>query len=122
MDTETNLEAPEVEETEVIEETLEAEDNSEEETLEPETVEIELDGKKYTVPADLKDSFLMQSDYTRKTQEIAAERKALSEAKERVQQASEAEVTARAKVYAYEAAIQEYQGVLFILKLLISYQ
>jgi len=111
MDTETNLEAPEVEETEVIEETLEAEDNSEEETLEPETVEIELDGKKYTVPADLKDSFLMQSDYTRKTQEIAAERKALSEAKERVQQASEAEVTARAKVYAYEAAIQEYQGV-----------
>jgi len=113
MDTETNLPEAEVEEAaDTLE--LEATDNpelEESEASEPETVEIEINGKTYSVPADLKDSFLMQSDYTRKTQELAAERKALSEAKERVQQAGEAEVTAKARVLAYEAAISEYQGV-----------
>ena len=113
MDTETNLPEAEVEETV---DTLETEasdtpDLEESEASEPETVEIEINGKTYSVPAELKDSFLMQSDYTRKTQELAAERKALGEAKERVQQAGEAEVTARARVMAYEAAIGEYQGV-----------
>lgn len=112
MDTETNLPEAEVEELEVTE-TLEtdAEDTSEEETLEPETVEIELDGKKYTVPLDLKDSFLRQSDYTRKTQELAATRKELDDAKERVQQSGEAEVHAKAKVFAFQQAIQVYQDV-----------
>lgn len=113
MDTETNLPEAEVEEvtdtTEV--ETEDSPELEETEAVEPETVEIELDGKKYTVPLDLKDSFLMQSDYTRKTQELAAERKELVEAKERVQQAGEAEVTARAKVLAYEGALQGYQDV-----------
>jgi hypothetical protein len=36
--------------------------------------EIEQDGKKYSVPAELKESFLRQSDYTRKTQELSSER------------------------------------------------
>lgn len=38
-------------------------------------VEIELNGKQYRVPQELKDGFLMQSDYTRKTQELAAQRR-----------------------------------------------
>lgn len=37
-------------------------------------VEIEQDGKKYAVPTALKDSFLRQADYTRKTQELSGER------------------------------------------------
>lgn len=113
MDDLTNLPEAEVEEvTEAPE--IETEDSlldEESEAVEPETVDIELDGKTYKVPLDLKDSFLMQADYTRKTQEVAAERKALGEARERVQQAGEAEVNARARVVAYEAAIQQYQGV-----------
>lgn len=36
--------------------------------------EIDLDGKKYKVAAELRDAFLRQSDYTRKTQAVAAER------------------------------------------------
>jgi len=36
--------------------------------------EIEYDGEKYKVPKKLKNGFLMQSDYTRKTQELAQQR------------------------------------------------
>lgn len=51
-------------------------DNSEDEP-EPEYAEVEWNGKKYSVPADLKDGFMFQSDYTRKTQEVAEQRKAV---------------------------------------------
>lgn len=37
--------------------------------------EIEHEGKKHRVPKELKDAFLRQSDYTRKTQEVAEARK-----------------------------------------------
>lgn len=118
MDTETNPLEAEVEGNEALEQELgstEAEDlaNPDGEAGDgaEETAEIEIDGVKYKIPAALKDGFLMQSDYTRKTQEIAAERKALAEARERVQQAGEAEVNARASVIAIEAALQQYQNV-----------
>jgi len=39
--------------------------------------EIERDGKKYRIPAALKGELMMQADYTRKTQEVAAARKEL---------------------------------------------
>lgn len=48
-----------------------------EETSEPEAEdwsEVEYDGQTYKVPSALKDSFLRQADYTRKTQELAQER------------------------------------------------
>lgn len=119
MDTETtNPEAPEVDENAVIEredgstDALdEANPDAELDEGEEETVEVEKDGKTYKIPASLKDAFLMQGDYTRKTQEIAAEKKALVEARERVQQAGEAEVNAKASVIAIQAALQQYQDV-----------
>lgn len=55
-------------------------EETEEESGEPETVEVELNGETYKVPAALKDAFLMQADYTRKTQEVAETRK-IAEAK-----------------------------------------
>lgn len=45
--------------------------------LDDDTEEVEHEGKTYRVPKDLKDSFLRQSDYTRKTQEVAQERQVL---------------------------------------------
>jgi hypothetical protein len=45
--------------------------------VEAETVEIELDGKTFKVPAELKGAFLRQADYTRKTQELAASRQTM---------------------------------------------
>lgn len=115
MDTETNPAEPEVEDVAIEQEELSTEvddtANPDGEAEEIETVDVEIDGKTYTVPAELKDKFLMQSDYTRKTQEIAEVRKELTAHIERVQQAGEAEVAARAQVFAIEQAIQQYQDV-----------
>ncbi len=43
------------------------------------TDEVEHDGQKYRVPKALKGAFLMHADYTRKTQEVAEQRRALDE-------------------------------------------
>ena len=54
-----------------------ADDQTLEEVNAPAEVEVEYEGKIYTLPAELKDALLRQSDYTRKTQEVAQARKAL---------------------------------------------
>ena len=52
--------------------------------------EIEYEGAKYRVPKPLKDGFLMQRDYTRKTQEVAATRKSLEERQATLEQQAKA--------------------------------
>ena len=47
------------------------------ETLTPQEVEVEYEGKTYCLPPELKDALLRQADYTRKTQDVAKARKAL---------------------------------------------
>jgi len=42
---------------------------------EPELAEVEFNGKQYKLPPELKDAFMAQSDYTKKTQEVAEQRK-----------------------------------------------
>ena len=37
----------------------------------PEAVEVEINGRKYLVPADLRDGYMMHADYTTKTQSLA---------------------------------------------------
>jgi len=44
-----------------------------------ETDEVEHEGRKYRVPKALKPAFMMNADYTRKTQEVAEQRRALEE-------------------------------------------
>ena len=48
--------------------------------------DIELDGKTYRVPKELKDGFLRQADYSRKTQELADQRRAVESDQARVKQ------------------------------------
>ena len=67
-------ETPELE-SESIPGQAEDSESESEEGVEPEYDEVEYDGKKYAVPKELKDAFLRQSDYTRKTQEVAEQRK-----------------------------------------------
>lgn len=67
------VEGEDEEEVEASEETEETEEK--EEDGEIEFVEVEYDGKLYEVPNELKDALLRQSDYTTKTQEVAAQRK-----------------------------------------------
>lgn len=62
------------------EEGEDGEEQPEAEAEDDDTDEIEWeDGKKYRVPKALKDGLLRQADYTRKTQELAAEKRSLAE-------------------------------------------
>jgi len=83
----------------------EAEDDSE---------EVEHDGQKYRVPKALKGALLMQSDYTRKTQEVAEQRKALEAEQQRVvQQAQTMQASIReyAQLTHLDEQIQNYSKV-----------
>jgi hypothetical protein len=73
--------------------------------------EIERDGKTYKIPAALKSELMMQADYTRKTQELAAERKAIAEQRSLVEQASEAELNAYAAVRSIDQQLANYSKV-----------
>jgi hypothetical protein len=46
--------------------------------------QIEFDGETFNVPKKLKDGFLRQADYTKKTQEVAAQRQAIDMARQSV--------------------------------------
>jgi hypothetical protein len=48
--------------------------------------EVEYEGTKYKVPKELKDALLRQSDYTRKTQEVAEQRKSVEVQQQQMQQ------------------------------------
>lgn len=82
------------------------------EAPEPDVVEIELNGKKYNVPAELKDGFLMHADYTRKTQATAEKDKAadakLAEA-ETFYNVSQEVLEARATLLNVDAQLKQYQ-------------
>ncbi|HWK64132.1 MAG TPA: hypothetical protein VNS34_04285 [Rhizobiaceae bacterium] len=85
---------------------------------EPEPAEafetIEYDGRQYQVPAALKGGFLMQADYTRKTQELAEQRRGLEDVASHVRQqaqVSEEEITSRAALVALDTALEQYAHV-----------
>jgi len=89
-------------------------EETEEESGEPETAEVELNGEKYKVPAALKDAFLMQADYTRKTQAVAETRK-IAEAKlaeaESVFNVSNEVLEARAALLNVSNGLNQFQNV-----------
>ncbi len=63
--------APEEEPTDEVE----IEDSGEEGEIEVNEEEVDFEGKRYNLPKELKDALLRQSDYTRKTQEVAEQRR-----------------------------------------------
>lgn len=77
---------------------------------EPEAIEVEYEGKTYKVPPELRDSLMRQADYTRKTQEVAHQRKALEARIATAAQASEAERDASAHLAAIDAALKQYEN------------
>ncbi|MFA5135683.1 MAG: hypothetical protein WC505_07930 [Patescibacteria group bacterium] len=58
-------------------------DTGEDEGLE----DVDYEGKQYKVPAELKDALLRQADYTRKTMEVAEQRKAIETQRQQAEQA-----------------------------------
>ena len=73
--------------------------------------EVDFEGRKYTVARALKDALLRQADYTRKTQELADGRKAFEAERATFQQASQAEIAARAQVVAIDQSLSQYRNV-----------
>jgi septal ring factor EnvC (AmiA/AmiB activator) len=63
------------------------------EATEPEDAELEYEGKKFKVPKDLepelKNALLRHGDYTRKTQEVAEQRKQIETAKQQFEQTAQ---------------------------------
>lgn len=83
--------------------TEEAEDDSE---------EIEHEGEKYRVPKALKESFLRQADYTRKTQEVAEARRTVEARHADIQQQAETVQALRieyGKVHALESQVEAFE-------------
>ena len=112
MENETNpeAEAPEVED---VQDDLDVEYDGDADEAEPEddTEEVDLDGVKHRIPKALKGAFLMQADYTRKTQEIAEQRRELGERLAQQSQVTEQIVQAKARVVMVEQQLAEYDTI-----------
>lgn len=80
----------------------------------PELHEIEHEGQTYQIPAALKGAFLMQGDYTRKTQELAEHRRGL-EADRRAfdhhTETAHANIADRAQLHLLEQQLEGLQSV-----------
>ena len=86
-----------------------------EQEAEEEEDEIDVDGKKFTLPKSaaekLRAERLMQADYTRKTQEVAEQRRAIEQQAQQVQQQAQfqqAYIAEVAKVTAIDERLNEY--------------
>lgn len=81
---------------------------------EQEYAEIEINGKRYAVPVELKDGYLMHADYTRKTQGVADEKRQIEASRaqiEAIREATDHELNARAELIGINQLLQQYQQV-----------
>lgn len=75
--------------------------------------EIEHDGKRYRVPAELKDGYLRTADYTRKTQEVAEMRRQAEARTAEIEaraQVSDEEMQARAAMINVSGELEKFQN------------
>lgn len=88
-----------------------AEDSDEEEQPEDEE-EVDLDDLKLKLPKSqaekLRQAALRQADYTRKTQELAEQRKAFEAERDTIQQADATEMQGRARLLQYDSQLAEF--------------
>lgn len=91
---------------EVIEEAPEAEAETEADDDRSDWSEIEVDGEVWLAPPVLKSAFLRQADYTRKTQELAEQRRRMEAERE----AAGAHVAARARLHLLDEQARALEG------------
>jgi hypothetical protein len=92
----------------------ESEEDGEQQPVEPELVDVEYEGKVHKLPPELKDALLRTADYTRKTQEVAEQRKAIEAQKAEVDKAyqtSQEVIEARAIIHNVDSQLKQYEGV-----------
>ncbi len=86
-------------------------ENSEEEP-EEEAEDVDYEGKKYKLPKEIKNALLRNSDYTKKTQEVAEMRKQTQTEREnfyKEAQAREQDFKAHAEIYNYDHQLEQYE-------------
>lgn len=82
--------------------------------LEPDTFELDLDGETHTLPIALKGAFLRQADYTRKTQDLAEQRRAMEGEREVMAREAEAHRSAsadRIRLAALDDQLEDFRDV-----------
>lgn len=82
--------------------------------VDEDTCEVEHEGQVYRVPAPLKGAFLMNADYTRKTQELAEHRRALAQDRAHLDSRSNAlaaTLELRAAMHAADEQLAAFQDV-----------
>lgn len=98
-------------ETEADERADDDDDSDPDEELSDEEFEFEAKGRKFKLPKDLQDAVMHHADYTRKTQELAEQRKADAAAREQWQSLTDGELKARARIESIDEAVAEYKKV-----------
>lgn len=79
-----------------------------------EVAEVEIDGEIYQVPVKIKDRFIQQADYTRKTQDVAELRRALTAERETLQinrAFEQATQTERQQAAVLDAQIAQFKAI-----------
>ena len=79
-----------------------------------ELADVEYEGKAYKLPPELKDALLRTADYTRKTQEVAEQRKTVEAKMAEAQaayQTSQEVIEARAIVHNIDSQLKQYENV-----------
>ena len=92
----------------------ESPEDMEQDDLEEELDETEYEGKTYKVPKEIKDALLRQSDYTRKTQELAEIRKAAELERQSITTAKEADEAAdelKSDLRTVDKALKSFENV-----------
>lgn len=100
--------------TDPAQEGQDSETQPDEQAAEAALVEIERNGKKYAIPKELEPELLMQSDYTRKAQEVAENRRALEAQQASFQQSIGHQrelIQGIAQVAAIDRELQQYAEV-----------
>lgn len=105
----------ETQETEAEQEDVTDESDAETEEVAADDVEdVEYEGKQYKLPKELREALLRQQDYTRKTQEVAEQRKAIARREAELVQSSEIQAKTlehRAKLHGLNVALKRYENV-----------
>jgi len=89
-------------------------DSDDDSEVASDTVEVEYDGKKYAVPAEIKDAIMRDQDYTHKTQALAESRKAYEAEQEDFKQyveASRANSEKMAELSAIDRQLKDYESI-----------
>ena len=89
------------------------EDGEQSEQPEDEAEDVEFEGKQYKLPKELKDALLRQSDYTRKTQEVAEQRRLIETQAQEVQrtvQLQQATIQEQAHLMAIDQQLAQFQA------------